>query len=369
MSTPPIQALVSSILVAVVVPGLVSAQRYTARSFEAPTYRLGTLPGQDLWSGQDGWIFLGGATASAQVQNTQVKSGAQAVTWDAAAIGPAGSVGELRRNELFTFGTDVMDVEFDFRLDSSTNPSAAWIFISQSFPHPCSELYRWIVRADGEVWMRQGTNCVSTTWQHTGVRLARDTWLHARTTVDVTNDRVELHVDGALVATSNVTAMSPFPDHGFTQVFCDQSGDDRLHLDNFQVRTRARSALALSVDLETVDSTARAELLFRLHANATRAGRPYVLLASLAGTSPGTNLPGNLVLPLNADGLTVAMLAPLPTAAFQAFQSRFDPNGASTARFDSQVALPALAGSTMHFAYLPLAPLDAVSEPVVVRWQ
>ena len=346
-----------------------SAQRYTARSFEAPAYRLGTLPGQDLWSGQDGWILLGGATSSAQVQGAVVKSGTQAVTWDAAAIGPAGSVGELRRNELFTFGAEVMDVEFDFRLDSSANPSAAWIFISQSFPHPCSELYRWIVRADGEVWMRQGTNCVSTSWQHTGIRLPRDRWLHARTTVDVSGDLVELHIDGALVATSNVTAMSPFPDHGFTQVFCDQSGDDRLHLDNFQVRTRARGALALSVDLETVDSAARTELLFRLHAEVARAGRPYMLLASLAGTSPGTNVGSNLVLPLNADGLTLAMLAPLPTAVFQGFQSRFDPNGAGIARFDSQLALPALAGTTMHFAYVPLAPLDAVSEPVVVRWQ
>ncbi len=370
MQSPILLPFSLSVCALLVTPSL-AQQRYSTGSFEAPEFSLGTLPGPDLFSGQDGWILLGGSPASAQIQSNIVRSGSQAVTWDAAALGAGGGFGELRRNALFSHAQDeVLEITFDFMIEASAQPTEAWIVITQYAPIPCSEQFRWLVKGDGEVWIRQGTNCASgTTFSHTGVFLPKDTWLHARTVVDATNDLVELWIDGVPIAQSNVTAFAPLPEHGFTQIFCDIPGDDRMHLDNFLVRSRPHDALALTVDLERVDSAGRVVTEFRMHAEASRAFQPYLLLASTSGSSPGTAIGGGLTLPLNADGLTTAMLSALPTQIFAGFQSVFDANGYATATFDSQIPLPVLLGTTMHFAYVPFFPMDAVSEAVVVEWQ
>lgn len=91
---------------------------------------------------------------------------------------------------------------------------------------------------------------------------------------------------------------------------------------------------------------------FQLDAGATHQYRPYMLLGSVTGTSPGTFLPDNAVLPLNWDTFTLLSIQLANTAVFLNTASQLDVGGQSGAGFDTLGPLPSMmVGTEMSFAF------------------
>ena len=98
-----------------------------------------------------------------------------------------------------------------------------------------------------------------------------------------------------------------------------------------------------------------------LRGGAAFASRPYVLLASASGTTPGVSL-GSVLLPLVPDGLTYAMLELAPTTA--GLLSTLDAQGRRAAPLSVPPGLLfGLPNQRLDFAWLTLAPLDFASNP------
>lgn len=339
---------------------------YTANSFE--THTLGTLPGYGYADGQDGWLLLDDRAPQAnlgavKVQTAQVRSGKQAVKWDAAAMTPH-CFGELRRNAMFNLTNGVIECEMDFFITSSANPSGMWEYYTQPAPIPTTCQMRWGVARDGRVSFYSTSSRVVV---QTGYVVTRDAWHHARTVVDIAGDRTEIHIDGTLVGTGQpIGTLANLPTHGFSQLNVVDAGDDAFCLDNFTVRERI-APHSLSLDLARLPIGTRSLVEVRLTGGAALANRAYVLAASLSGTSPGIPL-GTVVLPLVPDAFLVTLVGSLGGTAYPGFLGTFNASGNATARFDTYVPVPpALLGANLDFAYVTLSPFDAVSEPVRAR--
>lgn len=97
---------------------------------------------------------------------------------------------------------------------------------------------------------------------------------------------------------------------------------------------------------------------FTLNAGPTYAGGLYVLVGSMAGTSPGLPYQG-VVLPLNMDWYLTFSLGQANQPPFANTFSFLDGAGASTASFSLPPAAvpPTLAGTTAHHAYLAFDPV------------
>ncbi|MBU0756205.1 MAG: SBBP repeat-containing protein [Planctomycetes bacterium] len=125
----------------------------------------------------------------------------------------------------------------------------------------------------------------------------------------------------------------------------------------------------LRTDITEVSAVTGGVVDFDLHAGQENAGRPYVLLGSMTGWSPGMVLPGGLtVLPLNWDGFTDAVYLLLNSAYFMDFSGILDGQGLGNARLDTQGPLPPdCMGYEICFSFLiPYFPWDFVSNPVKV---
>jgi len=104
-----------------------------------------------------------------------------------------------------------------------------------------------------------------------------------------------------------------------------------------------------------------------LDAGPSNAGRTYLLLATVSGTSPGIPLPGGYAtLPLNWDMLTDLVLIYLNTPMFANFTGTLDTLGQSMAQLDAPPT--ALVGPVMHFAYTMNMPFDFASNAVSVQF-
>jgi len=66
---------------------------------------------------------------------------------------------------------------------------------------------------------------------------------------------------------------------------------------------------------------------FYLNAGSEKAGRNYIILGSMSGTSPGTSLPGDLVLPLNWDAFTNVTLKLANSSFMKNFNGQLDERG------------------------------------------
>lgn len=340
---------------------------YDAESFEAPRLHTGTLPGLGFADGQDGWMLfdsLAGAPnlAATQVQTTTVRSGTQAVRWNAAQMS-AGCFGELRRNAFFNLTSGVIESEMDFMITSSAQPSASWGFYTQPAPHPQSAQFRWEIRANGELWYWTTSN---RTLLSAGVQVARDVWHHARSVVDIAGDSTALYLDGRLVLRGRPIGVGTnLPVHGFVQIVLDGAGNDSFLLDNLAVRERT-ARLGLSADLRRLRAGQRTQLGFRLAGDAAVAQHTYALLGSMSGTSPGIPI-GSANLPLVPDAFFGLVAGLLGTPATPGFLGQLGPDGCAFASFDTMIPVPAsMIGVNLDFAWLTLQPGIATSEPTRV---
>lgn len=342
---------------------------YESQSFEPTKFQVGTLAGIDLWSGQDGWLVTddGGyppPVQAIQIQAQTVRSGRQAMSWDAQAYKAKGATfAHLRTNKIFNY-QGFLDVEMDFRMDQVPNTDTTiWGLNAQYAPSPASSMFYWIVQPDGEVWMLQGQATVRTWWVKTGVRLARRQWYHARTVVDPVADTLELFLDGQPVGSGfKPIYYAAMATHGFTSIVLQDPDRAVLHVDNFRVRGQQKRE-RLTSDLVEVEAGRTAEVEFRLHPGIAAAHQGYVLIAGATGRSPGVRLPSGEVLPVRFDALSHLVVSQLNGATFRNFAGTLDAAGYATARWETQTPLPSAAkGLTLDFAYVTVPGLDMVSE-------
>lgn len=116
-----------------------------------------------------------------------------------------------------------------------------------------------------------------------------------------------------------------------------------------------------------ISAAAGGSVSFGLEAGTAYAGRTYLLLGGITGTSPGTVLPGGEVLPLNWDLFTNVVIGLVNSPFFANFYGTLDGTGSASAQFDTFGPLdPSVVGLTFSFAYTLMSPFDMVSNPVDV---
>ena len=124
---------------------------------------------------------------------------------------------------------------------------------------------------------------------------------------------------------------------------------------------------ALDTDVDGIPAGTGGAVNFYLKAGPANMDRSYLLLGSLSGTTPGTNLPGGFaVLPLNWDLFTNTILALVNKPFFDQFTGMLDANGANTAKMQLP-PVPGYTGTVMYFAYALNNPWNFVSNPVAVE--
>jgi hypothetical protein len=124
----------------------------------------------------------------------------------------------------------------------------------------------------------------------------------------------------------------------------------------------------LTWEQDELDASAGGTVSFGLHGGAANAGRPYLLLASISGTSPGVPL-GAVTLPLNPDAFFFASLSLANTPLLSGTLGSLDGAGEASASFNAPPGLlSGIAGAYVSFAYGLYAPaLDYVSNPARVK--
>jgi len=124
----------------------------------------------------------------------------------------------------------------------------------------------------------------------------------------------------------------------------------------------------LTWEQDSVSASGGGNVQFNLIAGPANAGRPYVLLASLSGTSPGIPV-GSLTFPLNYDAIVFASLVGANLAPLENTLGTLDGNGNATAYFRPPPGLLAgLNGYYLSFAYALYQPaLNYVSNPARVK--
>ena len=124
---------------------------------------------------------------------------------------------------------------------------------------------------------------------------------------------------------------------------------------------------ALAASETTVSAAMGGSTDFYLQAGTGNAGRTYLVVGGTSGSSPGTVLPGGVVVPLNADATTTALLQAANTAALPGFFGTLDAGGRAVAGAVAAGPMdPSTVGTTFTFAFLLLAPFDFASNPVGV---
>ena len=118
-------------------------------------------------------------------------------------------------------------------------------------------------------------------------------------------------------------------------------------------------------DENEIPETVGGQVYLYLDAGSAYAGRTYLMLGNVTGTSPGTPLPGGTTLPLNWDVFTNTVINFLNTAIFFDFFGQLDGNGQAVAIFTAGPVTGAT-GLEINFAYTMFKPYDFVSNPVSV---
>ena len=151
--------------------------------------------------------------------------------------------------------------------------------------------------------------------------------------------------DEAIVVWADARDYTP----GDYDTYADSAGTAGLMIDNRIVH---------HLDASTVN--------FTLNAGPAYAGRFYLLLGSLSGTTPGTPLPGGLAtIPLNYDQLALWSLTWGPPI-FTNFFGILDADGQATATLNVPAASGIGPGDRMHFAFCIPQSWDFASHAVAV---
>ncbi|MBI4879213.1 MAG: hypothetical protein HY812_06080 [Planctomycetes bacterium] len=126
--------------------------------------------------------------------------------------------------------------------------------------------------------------------------------------------------------------------------------------------------ISLSEDVAAVSVATGGTVTLSLNAGAANAGRPYWLLGSLSGASPGLAIGGGLVLPLNVDAwLLYTIQIPNNATPYTQNRSSLDGLGHATATLTVPSGLGSgLVGLTISHAYVLEAPIDFTSNAVTV---
>jgi len=125
------------------------------------------------------------------------------------------------------------------------------------------------------------------------------------------------------------------------------------------------SGSSLMAEPTTISASTGGSIDLDLHGGVQNAGRDYIVLGCLSGTSPGATLPGGeATLPLNWDAFTNMMIPWINTAIFSDFLGVLDPLGAYTAQINATPLSTSLVGATVYFAYCLTSPFDFASNPV-----
>ena len=124
-----------------------------------------------------------------------------------------------------------------------------------------------------------------------------------------------------------------------------------------------------AADSETLDAALGGTIGLHLDLGSAKASRPYLVLGSLSGTTPGTNVFG-LQIPLNFDALTTLGLDAVNSSVFANFYANLDASGLGDASFTlpAGVAVP-LKGTNVWFASILVDAFDFASRPVKIRFE
>ncbi len=118
---------------------------------------------------------------------------------------------------------------------------------------------------------------------------------------------------------------------------------------------------SLWLSASVIDAAAGGAVDAVMRGGASFANRPFLLLGSLSGTSPGVTLSPSVTLPLVPDALTYLMLDLAPSAGFL---GSLDAQGRRTVPLAVPAGLFAsFPGGRLDFAWLALAPIDFASNP------
>ena len=123
----------------------------------------------------------------------------------------------------------------------------------------------------------------------------------------------------------------------------------------------------LSTDVASLSSAAGGTVQFDLWGpELNPAGRPYLMFASMSGTSPGFRL-GTAQVPLNFDALVIVSYLQRNNVNFASFDGMLAADGTATAQFFAAAgALIDVVGVDLSFAYVTADQFDFASSPAVV---
>ncbi|MGH7149541.1 MAG: hypothetical protein ACREIU_02525 [Planctomycetota bacterium] len=127
------------------------------------------------------------------------------------------------------------------------------------------------------------------------------------------------------------------------------------------------AAGALAASETSISAATGGSTGFYLQAGPGNAGRSYLVVGGTSGSSPGSVLPGGIVVPVNADATTTALLQAANTSALPNFFGTLDGGGRAVAGALAAGPMdPSTVGTTFAFAFLLLGPFDFASNPVAV---
>jgi hypothetical protein len=104
-----------------------------------------------------------------------------------------------------------------------------------------------------------------------------------------------------------------------------------------------------------------------LNGGLAQAGSLYLIVGSQSGTSPGTPF-GSVLIPLNGDALTTALLAQVNTPLAPGWLGQLSPQGSAVAGLQLPALNPALVGSKLYLAWFTLNPTDFASSPLALEF-
>ena len=167
------------------------------------------------------------------------------------------------------------------------------------------------------------------------------------------------HVGDFTLDASNVLANVLLPGQtGVPFWKVEQAGPGALSSLTVRVQSiRAMSSLPLS-------ASAQDSVGFSISAGPANAGRTYIMLGSLAGTSPGLSLPGGMTLPLTEDRYTQYTQHVPNSPVLSNSMGVLDAAGHATVTFHP---IQRFEGHTVWHAFYLVGPTDFVSEAVSVQ--